>query len=216
MAKEYRVRISRPEPLWVSIPIAVGLVAFMAWLRLFLLPHRIIPIGYGVPLIVFVWLRDRRILWITAACFAIISVIKFMRMPPGVENIRVDSVFLLVDLVVITAVVHTVITVRSRITHGYVKLESAHSELAQREEEITRQNEELQSQTEELERQSEELRIANEEMAQREKLMEVLLDLSRSLRVGLTDEDMLERICETLGQLVDGMNATAILLADPD
>src|SRR5207253_7231682 len=96
------------------------------------------------------------------------------------------------------------------------ELEAINEELGQREEEIVRQNEELQSQTEELERQSEELRVTNEELAQRERMLETLLELSRSLHVGLSNDETLTRICETLGQMVNGPNvATAILLDLP-
>src|SRR5205807_2175885 len=98
----------------------------------------------------------------------------------------------------------------------HAELRASNEELAAREEEITRQNEELQSQTEELERQSEELRVTNEEMAAREKMLEILLDLSRSLHVKLSDEETMTRICETLGQLINGPHAaTAILLKTP-
>ncbi len=86
-----------------------------------------------------------------------------------------------------------------------------------REEEIARQNEELQSQTEELERQSEELRVTNEELAQRERMLETLLDLSRALTVELSQGQIMERICETLWHLIDGADsATAILLREGD
>src|SRR6202008_2540490 len=96
-----------------------------------------------------------------------------------------------------------------------VKLVAANNELEQREEEIVRQNEELQSQTEELERQSEELRVVNDELAHRERMLEALLDLSRSLHVGIDEDVAIERICQTLGQLVNGQHAaTAILLTE--
>src|SRR6185436_4593718 len=81
--------------------------------------------------------------------------------------------------------------------------------------EISRQNEELLSQTEELERQSEELRVTNEELATRERMLETLLDLSRSLHVGLSENEAVDRICQTLGQLVNGPDtAAAILLSE--
>src|SRR6266536_3111984 len=108
-------RLSQPESLWISIPIAVGLVAVMAWLRLYLLPHRIIPIGYGVPLVVFIWLRRPRLLWATASCFAVISFIKLLILAPeatqGVARHYLvgDFLLLLIDVLVITAVVHAVI-----------------------------------------------------------------------------------------------------------
>ncbi len=82
--------------------------------------------------------------------------------------------------------------------------------VAAREEEIARQNEELRSQTEELERQGEELRVTNEELARREKMLEALLDLARSLRADLPRNETMSRICEGLGRLVGG-GASAIL-----
>jgi signal transduction histidine kinase len=85
------------------------------------------------------------------------------------------------------------------------ELEAINDELGQREEEIVRQNEELQSQTEELERQGEELRVTNDELAAREKALEQLLELSRSLTAELSRSDMLNKICEALGALTPGL-----------
>src|SRR5262249_7703725 len=73
------------------------------------------------------------------------------------------------------------------------------------EEEIVRQNEEMQSQTEELERQDEELRVTNDELAARERTLEQLLELSRSLTAELSHGDMLKKICEALGALTTGL-----------
>jgi signal transduction histidine kinase len=104
----------------------------------------------------------------------------------------------------------------ARATEAAEAIEEQNHELAAREEEVTRQNEELQSQTEELERQSEELRVANDELAQRERMLEALLDLSRAMHVGMAEDEALERICATLGQLVNGPGTTAaILLKEP-
>jgi signal transduction histidine kinase len=97
------------------------------------------------------------------------------------------------------------------------ELERANRELRMRESDIASQNEELQSQTEELERQSEELRVANDELAERERTLETLLRLSRSLGMDLSPSETMNRICETLGQLVNGTGtATAILLRGSD
>jgi transcriptional regulator with GAF, ATPase, and Fis domain len=96
-------------------------------------------------------------------------------------------------------------------------LERANRELRLRETDIASQNEELQSQTEELERQSEELRVANDELGQREHTLETLLALSRSLGMDITPGETMNRICETLGQLVNGPStATAILMREGD
>src|SRR5207237_3389426 len=86
-------------------------------------------------------------------------------------------------------------------------LANLNEELGRREEEIVRQNEELQSQTEELERQGEELRVTNDELAAREKALEQLLELSRSLTAELSQPDMLKKICEGLGVLTTGLEA---------
>src|SRR5439155_19682344 len=85
------------------------------------------------------------------------------------------------------------------------ELGAINEELGQREEEIVRQNEELQSQTEELERQGEELRVSNDDLAAREKTLEHLLELSRSLTAELARSDMLTKICEALGVLTSGL-----------
>ncbi len=85
------------------------------------------------------------------------------------------------------------------------ELEAINDELGQREEEIVRQNEELQSQTEELERQGEELQITNDDLAAREKTLEQLLELSRSLTAELSRSDMLNKICEALAAMTPGL-----------
>src|SRR5688572_30916502 len=44
-------------------------------------------------------------------------------------------------------------------------------------------------------RSSEELRLTNEELARREKALQSLLDLSRSLTAGLSQNETMDRIC---------------------
>ena len=43
-----------------------------------LLPHRVLPIGFGIPLVLFGWLRSRRFLWVTAGAFVAITIFKFL------------------------------------------------------------------------------------------------------------------------------------------
>src|SRR6185312_7785402 len=125
------------------------------------------------------------------------------------------GILVLFDLFLVAALVDIWIVTRNWLESQHVELESANSELAAREEEIARQNEELQSQTEELERQSEELRGANEELAHREKTLEILLSLSRSLHTELSASQIMDRICETLSLLIGGpSSASAILVQD--
>jgi hypothetical protein len=194
----------------------------MAMMRLGVFGHRVMPIAFGMALVVFLWLRDRRLLWVSSAIFAATTVFKYMRGPivaagaeaPFGERIF-DLALILFDLLVMTAVVHLLIGARDKLERRNAELTAGNDELAAREEEISRQNEELQSQTEELERQSEELRVTNDELATRERMLETLLDLSRSLHLGLSEDEAVDRICETMGQLVNGPGtAAAILLSE--
>jgi signal transduction histidine kinase len=101
---------------------------------------------------------------------------------------------------------------RHDLEERHAELELNHAELSTREEEIARQNEELQSQTEELERQSEELRLANEELTRRERLLETLLSLSRDLATPVSRTETMDKICRTLGELINGPQSAAAIL----
>jgi signal transduction histidine kinase len=92
------------------------------------------------------------------------------------------------------------------------ELQATNTELSAREEEIARQNEELQSQTEELERQSEELRLTNDELGRREEMLEALLSLSRTLSATTSRSDTMDKICQTLGELINGPGTTAAII----
>ncbi len=212
-------------PTWpVKIGVCVAIIGLMAAMRLGIFGHRVMPIAFGMGLVVFIWLRDRMLLWITVGIFALTTLYKYLFMlpiygnaggPEGLGARMTDMSLVLVDLLVIGAVVHVLISARTGLEQRADDLLQSNDELAAREEEISRQNEELQSQTEELERQSEELRGKNEELAHRERMLESLLDLSRSMHVGMDDDVALERICQTLGRLVSGNGAaSAILLSE--
>src|SRR5439155_4801262 len=131
--------------------------------------------------------------------------------PAGLGERMFDMSLVLLDLLVIAGVVHVLIGARESLERKNADLTAVTEELAAREEEITRQNEELQSQTEELERQSEELRLTNDELAARERMLETLLDLSRSLHLGLSENEAIDRICQTLGELVNGPGTAAAI-----
>ncbi len=201
----------------------------MALLPLWIFPQKVLPIGYGIPLILLAWVRRRALLWFAVAAFTVITAVKFfVILPPRAGDsltggmIPLDFALVQLDLFVIVGAVHALIVARERIEQRNVELKrnnarlaSANRELGKREEEVARQNEELQSQTEELERQTEEIRVTNEELTRRERVTEALLSLSRTLTVELTRDEMMARICEVLAQLADGGTAgTAILEQD--
>ncbi len=198
--------------------VAVVLVAGMALLRLGLLRHYIVPIGYGVPVVIITLFRSRIVLWLTMLAFIVLTMIKFLivlpasarQVPPNWDSLA--GAMVVFDLVIVGILADVWIVAQRRVQGRNQDLEAANADLAIREEEIARKNEELQSQTEELERQSEELRLGNEELERREKTLEVLLSLSRSLTTELSRGDMMARICQTLGLLVDGPTAASAIL----
>jgi signal transduction histidine kinase len=214
---------SKKPPAWAAALAAVTLIVLMWLLRLVLAGHFPLPIGYGVPVVLMALFRNRKALWATVAAFAVLNVIKFYFLLPVVPDTvhlsqkqydSIEGILVLLDLFLVGALVDVFMISREYLERQNSQLETANADLAAREEEIARQNEELQSQTEELERQSEELRGTNEELAQREKTLESLLALSRALNTELSPGEIMERICETLGLLINGPTAASAVLVE--
>ncbi|HEV2295036.1 MAG TPA: ATP-binding protein [Tepidisphaeraceae bacterium] len=178
---------------------------------------------YAPFLLLCLWARDRRVLWSVTALVLLAAFAAYFLEGGDLRSLVHRSLSALAILAV-AGVMHFLIgawrtleTHESLLQARAADLERANRELRLRESDIASQNEELQSQTEELERQSEELRVANDELAQRERTLETLLGLSRSLGMDLSPAETMNRICETLGQLVNGAGtATAILLRSGD
>jgi CheY-like chemotaxis protein len=182
----------------------------------------VVPLAYVVPIALSVWTRSRAVLWtLTAVALAATWGMHFW----GPQPLEATGATL---SLLNRGLVSAVLALQALHIHGRIAIEQArvgnetllqqqaaeveevNEELLQREEEIVRQNEELQSQTEELERQTEELRVTNEELAARERSLEQLLELSRSLTADLTRGQIMEKVCEAIGVLTDGA-AAAIL-----
>ena len=221
MPRWTRFAESKKPPLWAGILTSAVLIAGMAFLRLGVAGHFPLPIGYGVPIVVMALFRNRRLLWLTTFGFIVLSIVKFFIMLPEVPHTVhvsglvynwMEGAMVVVDLLLVSALIDLWIVTREGLEIRNTELESANVSLAAREEEIAGQNEELQSQTEELERQSEELRAANEELEHREQKLEVLLSLSRSLNTDLPRDEILSRICRTLGLLIGGHAVAAAIL----
>lgn len=200
--------LRRKPPTWVGAIVAVVLIALMYWLRLRHSVDAVLPIGYGVPVILIGAFRSRKLLWASTAAFVLLTILRFAVFHDRWQ----DGALVAVDLLVISSILDVWINTGRALERHNAELDAVNVDLAAREEEIARQNEELQSQTEELERQSEELRVANEELAHREKILEILLSLSRSLHTELSRGDIMSRICETLGLLINGPGAAAAIV----
>src|SRR5438067_6623651 len=61
----------------VKLAVTAAVVGLMAAMRLGVFGHRVMPIAFGMALVVFLWLRDRRLLWVAVAIFAGTTIIKY-------------------------------------------------------------------------------------------------------------------------------------------
>jgi signal transduction histidine kinase len=180
------------------------------------------PILYVIPLVICAGMGRPLFLWTLALVLVALTFALYWWGPrattPAAEGIAVvNRLMAALATLVAAGVLHVwMVTARAldaqrqALQKHNEQLETVNQELARREQEIVRQNEKLQAQTEELGRQSEELRITNEDLAGREKTLEQLLELSRTLTMEFKRDEMLKRICEAL-ELLTGGNASAIL-----
>lgn len=163
-----RCHAERHPSTLVSILLFVAAMAGMAAIRFVWLPGYIVSLTYGLPLLICLWHRDRRLLWAMAAGFTVMSVFKMLDLSG--ERLRWPALglqwaFQVTNIAVIAAAVHLILSLTAQLKRRNADLELANEQLAARQEEILRQNEELQAQAEELAQQNEELQQQQEELA---------------------------------------------------
>ncbi len=213
-----------------SILLFVLCTGLMAWLRLSIFAEQVISLTYGLPLLICIWYRDRKLLWALSAAFAAIATIKAYRL--GMNTDAFGWWMHLVNILVIAWTVDLVCRMLVRLENKRRRLEEANRALVEREEEIGRQNEELQSQTEELHQQNEEIQQQTEELQQQaEELQAQTDDLNRlndeltkrqtmletvlgSIQAPDIERGMPDHICQALLGLFDGAVAAAILIKE--
>jgi PAS domain S-box-containing protein len=209
-------------PRLLAVVAAVALVGFMAIVRLDWERSTMIPIGFGVPIVVVSYFRSRAVLWGTVVAFTILICIKFFG--PHASRVETEPAFgpaasavlLELDLLLIALMGHIWISLQTTAEARNIELAKANAGLVAHEEEIARQNEELQSQAEELERQGEELRTSNEQLELRERTLNLLLSLSRSLTTELNRNELMIRICRAVGMLAEGDSVSAAAILEQD
>jgi signal transduction histidine kinase len=179
--------------------------------------HDVVSIAYAIPIMLSGWtLSQRWVSLISGLLMFFDLALGYLDQPAGAPFIDLHTAISSTRLLIIAGVVHVWVRTlreldrnRTSLERQNTELENMNDELRHREQETVRQSEELQSQTEELERQGEELRLTNEELSNRERMLEQLLELSRSLTAELEPADVHRKICEALGLLMEGQ-ATAI------
>ena len=131
----------------------------MGILRLYVFPHRFIALAWGLPLLLCLWHRDRRLLWAMTLAFVVMSTYKALVLRPE-SRLSVDEsewLMQLTSIIVLALAIHSIGSLRDRLQIKNLALERTNQLLAAREEEVSRQNEELRSQAEELQQQNEEI-----------------------------------------------------------
>lgn len=216
----------KPRLFRLAVTLSVLSVAFMAVLRLVIYPDELVPLSYTIPLLLALWHRDARLLWVMTAAFVALAVYKMLLVMPD-QNLpagtRVLFAFMRVtNIIVLAAVLHAVVVLgeRLRVSMNNLErvnneLEATNEELAAREEEINQQNEELQSQAIELEQQveesgaqSEELQALNAHLSERER---TLSDMLQPYVSGGTEEEVLAHIGAKITRLLGGRAAGATM-----
>jgi signal transduction histidine kinase len=214
----------------ILFAVSIGL---MGILRLYVFPHRFIALAWGLPLLLCLWHRDRRLLWAMTLAFVVMSTYKALVLRPE-SRLSVDEsewLMQLTSIIVLALAIHSIGSLRDRLQIKNLALERTNQLLAAREEEVSRQNEELRSQAEELQQQNEEihqqaqeleqraeelrsqaeeLRSVNSELGHRQKMLQTLLD---SFKGPVADRQVLERICRSLLDLI-GRDASAAAIVE--
>jgi signal transduction histidine kinase len=233
---------SQPRPsVALSVAIFIVVASAMAFLRFHVFPDRFVMLTSGLFMLICLWHRDRVLLWCMGSAFAAMGAYKaFLLLPivnPDIPYTALQWAMQVINIAVIGTAVHIILNLTDRLRASNLSLTEANADLTAREEEISRQNEELQAQTEELaqqneeiqaqseelaqqneelqgqaeemQAQSEELQIANTELSQREAMLQMLLE---SLSTAESDRPVLQRICATLLELLQGEAVGAAIL----
>lgn len=224
--------------MMISGLIFVIAVFSMLALRFYLVPDRFISLSYVVPLLFCLWHRDSRLLWSLVAAFLAMSAYKaFFWMPDMVAKDQFELtqwLFQVCNIVSGGIAIQLTISFGERLREQHAQLAKAHEELAaraaeieyqneelnQQAEELTSQNEQIRAQGEELERQNEELNQQTEELmaskahsAQREAMLQALLN---SLHDPGETSKLLEAICEIAHKMLADSAAAVIIIEKED
>jgi signal transduction histidine kinase/ActR/RegA family two-component response regulator len=216
-----------PGPLWAWVVVSLAVVVALAYVRLVIFPFDFVPLAYGLPVLLFLWRRDLRLLWGTTGGLGLILLNKLyalvLAQPAAVGRTMLFGSMQLASLLATAVAVHLVIILVRRLDNAQreleasnLELEASNEELAAREEEILQQNEELQSQateleqqTEELTAQSEEIQEISEQLAARERMLNDLVAISAS---GAGEAEVLIGLGEALRRLLEPRAAAAAIL----
>jgi signal transduction histidine kinase/CheY-like chemotaxis protein len=217
----------------MSLIISAALVILWALVRLVVFDTTMFPLTYLLPLLVCIWTRDRIALWSMAGVFAVLHLTKLYGIVPDQlrtsDEVWSNAIATLANILIGALVIDAVIRLRARLEAALTDVHAQAEELRQQSEELAQQNEELTEQAEELSRQTTELSEQGEELAnqneelqsqseeistlnaaleQRERLLETLLEATRSAG---SEETALQHIARAAPGLFGDVCAAAVI-----
>ena len=216
--KSERLDNWRP-PLWQTLGASGLSIALFGYIRLVLYSQTIVPLTSALPLLLTLWHRNRKVHYVMAGIFSVMSGSKvFLVDPPSDELTTAIAVaMMLVNIWTVAIIVDVVVIFHGRLKKSYVQLGEANGELAKsnielagRDQEISSQNEALQRQTHELEQQMDALQRQAEALQQqsaelqelqavavsREKILQSLFNTSAGRAAGEGSDQAMVRVCE--------------------
>jgi signal transduction histidine kinase len=233
---ESDVRVSSAPSRAVSLSVSAALVIVWVFVRLVVFDTTMFPLTYLLPLLVCIWSRDRFALWGMAGIFAALHLTKlFLILPDDAltfSELWSNATATLANIVIGAFAIDAVIRLRSRLESALTDIHAQAEELRAQSEELAQQNEELSQQAEELSRQTTELSGQGEELAsqneelqsqaeeisalngaleQRERLLETLLDATRSAG---SEQAALQHIARAAPGLFGDVCAAAAIYED--
>src|SRR5579862_9655695 len=103
-----------------SVVLCIVLALAMIWIRLEIFGHYVLPVGYGVPIVVAGWTRSRKLLWSLILTFAAINTLKFTFLLPEEDPSRrvqhqIEGLAVMVDLLVVGLIVDRFVATRKKL-----------------------------------------------------------------------------------------------------
>lgn len=137
MSVEESSGLPRKPPFWLAAWLCIALVVWIGWLRLIHWPHQNSTMGYGVPLVVAAWARNRRLLWGMVIIFAGMTLFKFLYLhvePPAERSEQTVRMYLaLADLLVVALVADMLVRSQDTLSRRGQELHQANDDLIIRE-----------------------------------------------------------------------------------
>src|SRR3569833_1665734 len=104
------VRSARP-PTWLAVLVLLGWFTLMAFVCIKPEEPALLTIGFGVPIVVIAWFRNRTILWTSVAAFAVLVIVIYFVLRPSQPstNLREDllsGALVLLDMLVVAGISH--------------------------------------------------------------------------------------------------------------